>query len=88
MADLLVTEMSRDFDWEGTTDPVKGQLSEVVRRKIDGGEVTGAPVSRAVPAATTGADLMAALAKSVADAKAAKAPAPPVRKPRSRKAAA
>ncbi|MEI2776665.1 MAG: Ku protein [Tetrasphaera sp.] len=88
MAHLLVEQLAGDYDPSEYEDDYARALQELVRAKVEGGEVTDLPK----PAEESGevVDLLAALAKSVEKAKAARGEAsepPPEAKP-AKKAAA
>jgi DNA end-binding protein Ku len=85
-AQNLVDAMSAEFDWASYTDTSAEKLAALVQAKAETGQVSGLPVTTD-STATVAADLMSALAVSIAQAKAERAPKP-VRKPRTRKAAA
>jgi DNA end-binding protein Ku len=86
LAENLVTQMSKPFDWASFRDESTEKLEKIVQAKLETGQVTGAPAARTGGSPTPAQDLMAVLQASVAESKKNTAPA---RKPRTvRKAAA
>jgi DNA end-binding protein Ku len=88
MAENLVGMMTGTYSWAEAQDESARRLSEVIMNKAETGQVLGVPSAVAPGTATPPDQVMAALTASIAQAKAERAPAPPVRKPRTRKAAA
>jgi DNA end-binding protein Ku len=86
MAANLVSQMSGTFNWPAFTDKTEEKLTAVVQAKLETGQVLGVPAAPAPGAATLPADIMTALAASVAQITAERQPKP-VRKPRTRKTA-
>ena len=84
LASDMVAEMTGEFNWPALVNSGEERLRAIIQARIENGQVTGTPAP-ARGAVTPPQDLMAALEASVAAAKAAKAP---VRKTRSRRAAA
>lgn len=85
LAENLVMQMSQTFDWQAYTDTSMEKLSAVIQGKIETGQLTGTPSAKTPDAVTQPAELMAVLSASVAEIKAAKKPAAPPRKSRTRK---
>ena len=86
LAETLVGQMTKEFDWSAQADSSRAALEAVVAGKIENGEAVGVP--SAATSVTAPANLTDILRASVAAAKAAKAPVPAARKPRTRKTAA
>jgi DNA end-binding protein Ku len=89
LAENLVTQMSEpSFNWAAHTDTSMEKLSAVIQGKLETGQVLGTPSAPAPGTVTPPQDIMAALAASVEQARAERAPARKPRAPRTRKAAA
>jgi len=80
MAHMLIDQLAGDFEPDDYEDDYAIALKELVRAKVEGGEVR-APAAAAEESGEV-VDLLAALAKSVEKAKAARgeAPAPATKK--------
>src|SRR5699024_7995568 len=74
MARLLIEQLAGDFEADDYEDDYATALQELVRAKVEGGEVR-APAAKAEESGEV-VDLLAALAKSVEKAKASRGEAP------------
>jgi DNA end-binding protein Ku len=89
LAENYISLLSGEWNWTAQKDTSAQALADVIQAKAETGQVVGTPAERKPGSTTAPADLEAVLRASVEAAKAAKAPAPaPVRKPRTKKAAA
>jgi DNA end-binding protein Ku len=85
LAENLVTQMTKPFDWADYADLSDVKLTAVVQAKAETGQVTGTPATRPEGSPTAASDLTATLLASVEQAKSAARPAKPVRRARTRK---
>lgn len=87
LAENLVGLMSGTFNWPALADTSAQALADVIQAKAETGQVVGTPAAKPAGSVTAPADLEDTLRASVAAAKAALAPVPAARRPRTRKTA-